>query len=38
MLLHERTGESVLRLPVPPREVLDQALQAISGLLQGLKR
>jgi SNF2 family DNA or RNA helicase len=34
----ERTGESFVKLPVPPPEVLDQALQAIGNLLQSLRR
>ncbi|HTK78762.1 MAG TPA: DEAD/DEAH box helicase, partial [Gemmataceae bacterium] len=32
----ERTGETYLRLPVPPPHVLDQALRAVGTLLQGL--
>src|SRR5262249_49051073 len=34
----ERTGETYLKLPVPPPEVIDQALQAFGALLQGLRR
>jgi hypothetical protein len=34
----ERTGETYLKLPVPAPEVLDQALQAMSALLEGLRR
>lgn len=33
----ERTGERYLRLPAPPPEVLDQALNAIGALLQSLR-
>jgi len=33
----ERTGETYLRVPVPDPEVLDRALQAIGGLLEGLR-
>ena len=33
----EKTGEPYLRLPVPPPEVLEQALGALSKLLGGLK-
>jgi superfamily II DNA or RNA helicase len=33
----EKTGESYLRLPVPPPEVLEQALGALSKLLGGLR-
>jgi hypothetical protein len=32
-----RTGETFVRLPVPPPEVLEQALTALSGLLEGLR-
>jgi SNF2 family DNA or RNA helicase len=34
----ERTGESYVKLPVPPPEVLDQALQAVGALLQSLRQ
>jgi len=34
----ERTGERFVRLPVPPPEVIDQAVQALSGFLQQLRR
>ncbi len=34
----EQTGETYLKLPVPPPEVLDQALRAVGTLLQGLRR
>ncbi len=34
----ERTGESFLKLPVPPPEVLNQALQAFGALLQSLQK
>jgi superfamily II DNA or RNA helicase len=34
----ERTGEQYIRLPMPPPEVVDQALQAFGALLQGLRR
>jgi hypothetical protein len=34
----EQTGEPYVRLPVPPPEVLDQALQALGSLLRGLRR
>ncbi len=34
----ERTGEQYIRLPMPPPEVVDQALQAFGALLQGFKR
>ncbi len=34
----ERTGETYVKLPVPPPEVLDQALHAVSALLQNLRR
>jgi hypothetical protein len=34
----ERTGETYLKLPVPPPEVIDQALKAFGALLQGLGR
>jgi superfamily II DNA/RNA helicase len=33
----EKTGENYLRLPVPPPEVLDQALQAFGNFLKGLR-
>jgi SNF2 family DNA or RNA helicase len=33
----EKTGEQYLRLPVPPPEVLEQALGALSKLLGGLR-
>ncbi len=33
----EKTGEPYLRLPVPPPEVLEQALGAIQKLLGGLR-
>jgi superfamily II DNA or RNA helicase len=34
----QRTGETFLRLKVPPPEVLDQALQAFSKLLNSVRR
>jgi hypothetical protein len=34
----ERTGETFVKLPVPPPEVLDQALRAVGALLEGLRR
>jgi hypothetical protein len=34
----EQTGEDYLRLPVPPPAVVDQALRALSGLLESLRR
>lgn len=34
----ERTGETYLRLPSPPPDVLQQALQGIQSLLQGLQQ
>ena len=34
----ERTGESFLKIPAPKPEVLDQALQAVQALLQGLRK
>jgi superfamily II DNA or RNA helicase len=34
----ERTGEAYVKFPVPPPEVLDQALQALGNLIQGLRR
>jgi superfamily II DNA/RNA helicase len=34
----ERTGEAYVKFPVPPPEVLDQALQALGALVQGLRR
>ena len=34
----ERTGERYVKLPVPPPEVLDQALRAAGALLEGLRR
>jgi superfamily II DNA or RNA helicase len=34
----ERTGERYVKLPVPPPEVLDQALQAVGVLLQSLRQ
>jgi superfamily II DNA or RNA helicase len=34
----ERTGESYLKLPVPPPEVLNQALQAFGALLQSFRK
>ncbi|WP_439628518.1 DEAD/DEAH box helicase [Gemmata sp.] len=34
----EKTGEPYLRLPVPPPQVLEQALGALQALLAGLKR
>jgi superfamily II DNA or RNA helicase len=34
----EKTGESYLRLPVPPPEVVNQTLQAIQALLRSLQR
>jgi hypothetical protein len=34
----ERTGESYLRLPVPPPEVLQQAVGAVQKLLESMKK
>jgi superfamily II DNA or RNA helicase len=34
----ERTGETYVKLPVPPPEVLDRALDAFGALLQSLRR
>jgi hypothetical protein len=34
----EQTGETYLRLPVPQPEVLEQALQAVGTLLEGLRK
>ncbi|MHB1422651.1 MAG: DEAD/DEAH box helicase [Gemmataceae bacterium] len=34
----EQTGETYLKLPVPPPEVLNQALQAFGALLQSLRQ
>jgi len=34
----ERTGETYVKLPVPSPEVVDQALRAVSALLEGLRR
>jgi superfamily II DNA or RNA helicase len=34
----ERTGERYLKLPVPPPDVLDQALRAVGTLLESLRR
>jgi superfamily II DNA/RNA helicase len=34
----EQTGETYLKLPVPPPEVLNQALQAFGALLQSLRK
>ncbi|HEX3149054.1 MAG TPA: DEAD/DEAH box helicase [Gemmataceae bacterium] len=34
----ERTGETYLRLPVPSPEMVQQALQMVSGLLQSLQK
>jgi superfamily II DNA/RNA helicase len=34
----ERTGEEYLRLPVPPPEVLNQALGALQALIQSMQR
>jgi hypothetical protein len=33
-----RTGETFVRLKVPPPEVVNQALQAFSNLLNSLRR
>jgi superfamily II DNA/RNA helicase len=33
----EKTGETYIKMPVPPPEVLDQALQAFGALLQSLR-
>jgi len=33
----ERTGEPYVRLPMPSPQLLDQALQALTGLLQNLR-
>jgi hypothetical protein len=34
----EQTGESYLRVPMPPPEVVDTALRALAGLLEGLRK
>src|SRR5262249_4929799 len=34
----EKTGETYLKLPVPAPEVLDQALRAVSNLLESLRK
>jgi superfamily II DNA or RNA helicase len=34
----EQTGETYLRLPMPPPEVLDQAMQAFGNLLQSFRK
>jgi superfamily II DNA or RNA helicase len=34
----ERTGESYVRLPVPPPQVIDQALTALQQLMQSLRQ
>src|SRR5262249_5574275 len=34
----ERTGETYLKLPVPPPEVVNQALQAFGALLQSFRK
>ncbi len=34
----EQTGEQYLKLPVPPPDVLEQALRAVGGLLESLRR
>jgi hypothetical protein len=34
----EQTGETYLRLPAPPPEVLEQALRAVGSLLEGLRK
>ena len=34
----ERTGETFVKFPVPPPEVVDQALRAVSALLESLRR
>jgi hypothetical protein len=34
----ERTGETYLKVPVPSREVVEGALQALGSLLEGLRR
>jgi superfamily II DNA or RNA helicase len=34
----DRTGETYLKVPMPAPEVLDQALRAVSALLEGLKK
>jgi hypothetical protein len=34
----EQTGETYLKVPVPSAEVLDQALRAVSVLLEGLRK
>jgi superfamily II DNA or RNA helicase len=34
----EQTGEAYLKVPLPAPEVLDQALEAVSALLQNLRR
>jgi superfamily II DNA or RNA helicase len=34
----EQTGETYLKLPVPPPQVLDQALRAVGSLLESLRK
>jgi hypothetical protein len=34
----EKTGETYIKMPVPPPEVLEQAVQAFGALLQSLRR
>jgi superfamily II DNA or RNA helicase len=34
----ERTGEKYLKLPVPPQDILEQALKAVGSLLASLKK
>jgi hypothetical protein len=34
----EKTGETYLKLPVPPPEVLDQAARAFGALLESFRR
>jgi hypothetical protein len=34
----ERTGETYLKLPVPPPEVVEQVLKTVGSLLEGLRK
>jgi len=34
----ERTGESYLKLPVPPPEFIDQALRTVAGVLESMRK
>jgi hypothetical protein len=33
-----KTGAAYFKVPIPPPDVLDQALKAVEALLQGLRR